>query len=54
MSTLPDDNDKVDEVLVLSDVDASLLNLSLKHRLAIISVCSVCIRESLTDGFPLY
>jgi len=49
VSTSPDD-DNIDELLLLSDVDASLRSLSLKHHLAIKSVCSVYVRKSLTNG----
>jgi len=45
MSPSPDDAN-IDELLMLSDVDASLCSLSLKHRLAMKSVCSVWLSEN--------
>ena len=38
VSTSPDDDDDVDDLLMLSDVDGSLRSLSLKHHLAVKSV----------------
>jgi len=43
MSTSPDDDVDVNELLILSDVDDSLQSLALKHHLAMKSVRSVLV-----------
>ena len=44
-----DDADDIDQLLTLSDVDASLHSLSLKHHLAMKSVCFVISRAVLFE-----